>query len=127
MSKIIKDETGYPIPEGALTYWNRKAEVLSQIAKLSVISNEIMLAIEKKDVMYAEISGPLLQCDFSNVINHIMMAIPHAVCPVCQGHKEAQVNAHCRMCFGRGMVSKLRWERAVPEEIKQIRKKGTKK
>lgn len=100
---------------------------MAQIAKLSVLSNEIMLGIQKKDVMYAEVNGDLLMCDFNNLIHHLNLAIPYAVCPVCQGHKEAQVNAHCRMCFGRGMVSKLRWDRTVPEEIKQIRKKGIKK
>jgi DnaJ-class molecular chaperone len=51
------------------------------------------------------------------------VAVPYAVCTTCQG----QAPDTCRLCQGRGVISKHRYTSCVPSELKEIRKKATKK
>jgi len=43
--------------------------------------------------------------------NAVQMVKPYAVCAFCQGHG-------CKACDDRGLLSKFRWDTAVPSEHK---------
>lgn len=120
---IDLDRTGYPIPPKALETWKRAAEpetILFQISKARAAVRELQ---DHKDPLYCEVNMNSVYADLCNAFSNFKLAIPHAVCPVCQG----QAPDTCTLCSGRGMISKFRYETAVPQELKVMRDKSLKK
>lgn len=121
--KLVLDETGYPIPERALPYWNRSQEIQDILSDLSGIKGVIERAQESDDPMWREV-------DFSGAIatigllwTKVKTAKPYAVCAYCQGMTPDK----CTFCRGRGLISKFRWDTSVPTELKAIRARGIEK
>jgi len=116
---VMVDATGFPIPEPLLIYWNRADEVQEILTQLSHIKGTLEKAMEEKDLMYWELgTGPVAH--LSRAWQEIHAAKPYAVCLQCQGHPEIQPEGKCRLCGGRGLISKHRWE-TVPEEMRTLR------
>jgi hypothetical protein len=119
---VILDSEGYPVPEPALEFWNRKSEVQVLLSAISKIKGVLKKAQESDDKMYREVMFSAVISDLTNAYTGIHTAMPYAVCTTCQG----QVPGKCTLCRGRGMISKFRWETVVPSELKQLRIKTSK-
>ena len=123
-----KDSTGYPITEKSSVYWDRRSEVESLLAGLSAICRQINVARgseesgREADLLFAECNFNALEADFDRITTNLQLALPYAVCPSCQG----QTVDKCRMCSGRGIISKFKFDTQVPAELKKIRKAGAK-
>ena len=118
------DSLGRLIPEEITGYWNRSKEVQSILTKLSTIRGDLTKAQEDGDLMYAEVNFATALDSLGKAWTSIQCAKPYAVCPTCQGRPSTQTGGKCRLCFGRGLVSKFRWDRLVPEEMKAVVLKG---
>ena len=124
--EIAKDQLGRIIPLGVVKYWKRIPEVEKQ---LELIANVIGFAKhinKEEDLMYAEVDPDYIIAKFELAFADLSTAIPYAVCTACQGHPETQKNG-CRMCMGRGLISKFRYDTIVAKETKSIIEKGKKK
>lgn len=120
---IDLDRTGHPIPAKALEYWKRREEpedVLFHISKARAAVKDLQ---DSKDPMWVEVNSNSVYADLCNAYSNFKLAVPHAVCPVCQG----QAPDTCTLCGGRGMISKFRYDTAVPLELKAVRDKHIKK
>jgi len=117
-SDITRDETGYAVPQRALPFWNRKAEVKELLAHISAARSAIR-KVPENDPMYVETNLNSVLADLNNAYTTLEVSVPYAVCPQCQG----QIPAHCRLCRGRGVVSKFRFK-TMPEELIAIRQKS---
>jgi hypothetical protein len=113
---IILDETGYPIPEKAMRFWNRRQEVQDLLSRVSSIKSVLRVAQDDKDPMFNEvnISGSL--ADLERVYDGIKVAKPYAVCTSCQG----KLVERCQFCGGRGVISQFKWS-MVPTQVKALR------
>ncbi len=120
------DSVGRVIPPSLMGYWNRRSEVQELLNSISRIKSRLKLAQDEKDLMYAEVNFSAALGDLEKAWTSIQCAKPHAVCTVCQGHPDTQPDGHCRLCLGRGLISKFRWDRLVPEEIKKVVEMGRK-
>lgn len=121
------DGTGYPIPEDLLELWNRGSEPEEIIASLARIRRGIRHLDEDRDILYVEAGLQGVHLDLHNAITSLKRAVPFAVCTQCQGHPKVQPGGKCPTCKGRGFISEFLFKTCVPEEIKNIRAKGTKK
>jgi hypothetical protein len=120
------DKTGYPIPKVIVKYWERTEEVQEILSTISSIVGALKKAQKDEDLMYAEVVFSNAIGDLDKAHTMIQTAVPYAVCATCQGHPDTQEKG-CRMCKGRGLISKYRWDRLVPDEIKKLRGKAVKK
>lgn len=121
----IKDAIGYIVPDGVLEYWNNSGEVHEMIGTLKSIRLELKRYHEEKDLRFFEVSLTSLIADVDRIESSLQLAIPYAVCTQCAGHPETQPEKQCRLCGGRGVISKLRWK-TVPEEIRKMRERQVK-
>jgi len=124
--KEIKDQTGYPIPSECLLVWNRSHEVGHILTALGNIKSVLVAARDDDDILYREVNFSTAISDLDKAWHAIQCALPYAVCTVCQGRPDMQPKGQCRMCKGRGMISKFRYDRTVPEEIKKVREDNKK-
>lgn len=115
-----KDATGHVIPMKILPYWDRAPEVKDILATISKIINHLKEAQEKEDRMYAEVSFASTIGDLDKAWHSIKCALPYAVCTACAGHPDTQKGG-CRLCMGRGLICKFRYDRLVLTQVKQIR------
>jgi len=116
-----KDKTGYVLTAHALRFWNRTHEVSAVVSQLSELSDLMTCRQKEQDLMYSEVNFSAALSDLDKLITNIETAIPYAVCATCQGHPDTQKNG-CRMCKGKGLVSKFMWDK-VPQEIRKLRSK----
>lgn len=119
---IDVDETGYPIPEKAMSYWTR-ADEMKAILKLISEARCAVRDLNQEDRMYGEVHLQGVAAILNDASRQFAQAVPYAVCTSCQG----QVPDSCCLCKGRGVISKFRYDTVVPIEAKEIRSKATKK
>lgn len=117
------DDVGTPIPEFALVYWNRAGEVDELMATLKLVHKFLVTTQKSEDLMYGEINFSAALGDLDKLITNCSCALPYAVCTQCQGQPKTQPKGECRMCKGRGVISRFRWNTLVPSEIKRMREK----
>ena len=123
---IAIDTFGKPIPKSVIKYWDRSEEPKEMIRQVSNIVKFFKGVEQEKDPMYGELNFTGIMADLGRVVESLKTAIPYCVCTQCQGHPETQPKSECRLCLGRGLISKFRFDTAVPQEIKDIMK-GKKK
>lgn len=126
-STPVLDKNGTPIPQAVIQYWSRSDEVLVLLAAVTEVMNSLKQAEKEKDVMFAECNVTAALSDLDRVRTVIGCAVPFCVCTQCAGHPAAQPKGECRLCLGRGLISKFRWERLVPQEIRDMIVKGVAK
>lgn len=124
---VVVDKNGTPIPKAVIKYWNRADEVSVLLAQISEVMNSLKQADKEKDLLFAECNVTAALSDLDKVRMVIGCALPFAVCTQCQGHPDTQPKGECRLCLGRGLISKFRWERLVPEEVRKMVMKGVAK
>jgi hypothetical protein len=116
--KVIKDETGLPIPVEILEAYEaagRKAgDLLMYIRGIMVTLKK---AQEDNDLVFVELD---FQDDLAKLVQvhtDLRRAKPYAVCSSCQG----KLSAECQTCKGRGYLSEFAWNTFVPEEHRKLR------
>lgn len=119
-AKIAVDPFGRPIPHGIVKFWERSEEPKELILQLSNLASHFKRFNEEKDPMYGELNFTGIMADMAKVIDSLTTAIPYCVCTQCQGHPETQPKGECRMCYGRGLISKFRFDTCVTKEVKAI-------
>lgn len=122
-SKEEVDGVGVVIPQFALTYWNRQDEVKELLGTLTMVHKFLVATQRKEDLMYGEVNFSAALGDLDKLISNLSTSMPYAVCTQCQGQPKTQPKGECRMCKGRGVISKFRWNTLVPSEIKKMREK----
>ena len=118
---IQMDRLGITIPPKAMPFWNRREEVQGLLSRVSAIKSAVKHAQDTKDLLFIEMeqSGYSSALAFlDNVYGGIKRAMPHTVCPKCQG----KLVEKCPLCGGRGVISEVLYQR-VDEETKRMRKK----
>lgn len=118
----VVDSLGVEIPKGAIKSWSRIPEVKDLLDGLSDVVGALKKAQREEDILYAEINFSATIGDIEKSYYSLKCALPYTVCTQCQGHPETQ-KLGCRLCFGRGLISKFRYDQLVPEEIKKLRGK----
>ena len=122
-SPVIElDKTGYPVPERAMKYWKRKGEMEDLLREISQVRAHIRNQ-NQDDRIFVELRIREVVAILNEAYREFAQAVPYAVCTTCQG----QAPDTCRLCQGRGVISKFRFDICVPSELKEIRKKATKK
>lgn len=111
----VLDQVGRAVPKEVLPLWNRVEEVKQMLRSISEVRVRIKQAQDEGDVFYAGVSVSNLLAQLNQSYALLKEAIPHAVCPVCQGY-DVQ---HCRLCRGRGYVSEHIWNTAAPRETRE--------
>ncbi len=111
------DATGYPLTAKSAKFWGRSDEVASMLRDIHGIEFKLKESKKHKDPLYSEINFNSIEADIERVESQLKLAIPHTVCPSCQG----MLVETCKLCSGRGVISKFKWETSVPKELKKIR------
>jgi hypothetical protein len=117
---IDLDRTGLPIPESILADWQRAEETASELmGKVS----DVKCAVERglDDIIFAEVTNSTV-ADLQNAYTALKTVQPWAVCTACGSHQRKT----CRLCKGRGFISKFLFDHAVTAETKKLREKGKK-
>lgn len=118
---VLKDRTGWPIPEQRFEIFRRGEHVKQYLDKLSEIRGFVRRVGEaKKDLLFIECQPQeiLMACD--EIFQALKRSVPFAVCPDCQGVKADA----CLTCRGRGAISEFMWNTTIPEELKEIRRRA---
>ncbi len=120
--EVVRDGTGYPVPEKRLLMWKRRSEaqkILSLVSDLRGIVRRLEDAKKSggHDPLYesTDLQGALLKLD--SVYVTLEEALPCAVCADCQGQRSET----CLSCKGRAFVSKNFWFNCLCEEARQLR------
>lgn len=118
-----KDAVGTVIPAFAMQYWLRAGEAKELVQQIAALAKFLRTAQKENDLMYVEcnISGTL--ADLERVWTSMNTAVPYAVCSTCQGHPKTQPKGECRLCKGRGLLSKFKYETCTPAEIRRMKEK----
>jgi hypothetical protein len=103
------DGIGRPIPSTAMETWARRHEAQEVLRHVSEIRAAIKKAQDSRDILWAEINLNDMHAQIDNLYAQLKPLVPEYVCPGCQGL------ADCRLCNGRRMVSKFRWDTVVTE------------
>lgn len=114
------DRHGNEIPKLVQPYWNRAIEVKEMMDAVASLMSQLKKAEVEQDLMFSQVNIGATLADLSQVRSNIECAIPYCICTQCQGHPEVQPKGQCRLCSGLGLISKFRWDRLVPAEIKAM-------
>lgn len=113
-SAIRLDGIGRPIPEEIIPEWDR-AEKLGD--RLRSCVSEVKCALEHgindKDLIFGEMSNEHID-DAAQLYFVLSQILPHSVCTDCHAKKRES----CKMCRGRGWISKSRFDLLVPKSVR---------
>jgi len=121
--KVDVDSVGTPIPVFAKQFWDRRSEVEELMGTLKLVHKFLVITQKKEDLMYGEVNFSAANADLDKLITNLSTAMPYAVCTQCQGQPKTQPKGECRMCKGRAVISRFRWNTLVPSEIKKMKEK----
>ncbi len=83
--EVLRDETGWPIPEDHMPLWERGAEITDPLGMLMKLENLLKAKQAEKDPLYAPINVSATTMDLQRVHMGIRAARLYAVCPTCHG------------------------------------------
>lgn len=123
--EIQRDSTGYAIPEDILPLWNRRAEVqeiLTSIGKARGALRTVMDRMKETgdDVLFVHSNVSGAHGRLNDAWTTVSMALPHAVCPTCQGRAPDS----CKLCKGSGFIPKHTYDHAISDDLRAIREKA---
>lgn len=121
---IELDRTGFAIPEKLVEFWERGAEVRKLLNAISLLRSTLRKAQEEDDLLYRSIVSNANNQTWTNILSNldkayasIGLALPFAVCPVCQGRL---INT-CSTCQGRGFVSEFFYKHQLDSDARRVR------
>lgn len=115
----VKDETGIIVPDKARPIWERRHQIDPFIDTVEDLKADVEAAKASGDILFKEVNFNSVIADLSNIRGQLLLAKPYAVCFACSG----KLPETCKVCLGRGVVSKFRHGLA-PAEILEMRSKG---
>lgn len=115
-----KCKTGAVLTVQALKFWGRADEVKELLDELTAFERKLKRAQTMEDLMYGEVNITAALADIDKIYTNLQTAMPYAVCTQCQGQPKTQPKGECRLCKGRAVISKFRWDK-VPAEIRKMR------
>ena len=115
-----KCKSGAVLTAQALKYWNRTPEVKELLDELTTFERKLKRAQTMEDLMFCEVNITAALADIDKIYTNLSTAIPYAVCTQCQGQPKTQPGGECRLCRGRAVISKFRWDK-VPAEVRRMR------
>ncbi len=110
------DAIGRTIPDALLPVWTRAQEVQDILTSISRIKGKLVKAQREKDALFHEVNFSAALGDLDKAWTSIQCAKPYALCPTCPSTGPKK---DCRMCGGRGFISRFRWNTVVPAETKK--------
>jgi hypothetical protein len=116
------DATGFPIPEEVIELWKSRWESIDALKQVGQLRSFLKSLAESNKPLFQEVKFNPMLADIDRIYDGMKVAIPHAVCPKCQG----RLADKCKQCNGRGLLSEFRY-RMVPEEFRKLREKACKK
>lgn len=121
---IELDRTGFKIPAKLLPLWERSKEVQAILTGISRIRTALRAAQEQDDPLWRPVASRANACTWSKLLSSlddayakIGLAMPFAVCPVCQGH----LPTNCTVCQERGFVSEFYYKNCLDADSKKVR------
>lgn len=111
----IRDEVGQVLPPELLPLWGRRQEIQDLLSAISRVRGAVRRYQDTDDPILKETDCSSLMAKLDQAYADTETMKPYAVCPSCQG----LIPGGCRLCNGRGVLSKFRWDRCVPEETKR--------
>lgn len=127
---IELDSTGFAIPEKLVEFWHRKGEVQKLLSAVSTLRVALRKAQEEDDPLYRPVVGSSHAQTWTTLITsldkayvNIELAVPYAVCPVCQG----RLLDTCGTCQGRGFVSEFFYKHAYDSDSRRVREAACRK
>ena len=118
--EVVRDATGYAIPDKILPLWNRRQEVKDIQNEIASVIRNVKAIREKPDPLWQTVNMQAIEISLNNCKRDLDGATPYAVCTVCQGRSMDS----CTACKGRGFISRHHYETCVPIELKAIRDKS---
>jgi hypothetical protein len=116
---LLEDDTGYTIPEHLHEFWKRRSELQQFISQISGIKCAIA-KLRVDDPLFAKIDQSVIS-DLEAAYYCFTSAKLYCVCGTCQGWAEKTSDGICLSCNNTGFMSKVQYDRLLPEEIKAIR------
>jgi hypothetical protein len=118
-----RDILGRPITEAARDMFDRahEAKLIQQTVDKAIAMIE--QAKESGDRLFAAVNKQTALAGLERCKDALRVAVPYVVCTSCQGNPEA---VHCRLCHGRGALSRWEYETLVPEETRNRLEEGRK-
>lgn len=115
---VVKDETGFVVPDALVPLWNRAPEIDALVVHLREVVKLAKAAQDSEDPLWAKMPQEI----FSNcnlALTFLKGFRLHAVCPTCLGKQPAK----CGNCGGIGIVREFFWSSCVSSEQKAMREK----
>ena len=114
----MKDKLGFEIPQSIVDLWKEADETGRKIVReLHAIKLQVEKAVKSHALAFREINQRTV-IELENALISLKLIIPYAVCPLCEGDERRQT---CAGCAQRGFVSKFRYERCYPRDLKEAR------
>lgn len=115
---MTDDADGTTIPDDLVRLWEQIPAIRRMLSDLNNISVALKSARDSNDPLWLEVNPQDALATVKLLKAQLQRAIPHAVCPACQGVLRHQ----CKLCKGRGAISKFLWDSpAVNDFIKLVR------
>ncbi len=113
----LVDEIGRTVPKDLQFRWLEALQVGKEIRDAGRAWKRAVDAHLAHDDQYKQKHNlsDKMSADIGQLVYELSCAIPHAVCPFCQGLVE-----RCEKCHSRGWVGKHYWTSSVPEKLKKI-------
>lgn len=113
----VLDQVGQEIKDDRIAeLFARRSEIRELLDALSRVKVAVERGIDSGDKLYSFFSQSNWVIDIGNVIGHLKLSQPYAICPYCGGG-----NNRCSACRGVGFVTKLIYD-AAPRDLKRKEK-----
>lgn len=122
---VLKDDTGFPIPESLHATWNRRDELVRLATQISELKCEIEKARKREDPIFMKLHASVID-DLKAAYHCAHQAKLYCVCGDCQGRFETVKKGVCACCNSTGFMTKQQYDRLLPEQIKAIRERAVK-
>lgn len=121
---IELDATGFAIPEKLVEFWERRGEVQKLLTAVSLLRSTLRRAQEEDDPLYRPVCHQSREQTWTALLTaldrayaNIGLAMPYAVCPVCQG----RLMSTCTTCQQRGFVSEFFYKHQYDSDSRRVR------
>lgn len=112
----MKDKVGFEIPDELIEPWQEADRIGRELCgQVQAIYLQIEKGLAEREVIYAEINQSAVE-DLKYIWRCLALIIPYAICPYDQGDPIKRIG--CPGCLSKGYVSKFRWTRAIPKNVK---------
>ena len=114
----MKDKLGFEIPADIEALWTEADTTGREIVRqLHAIKLQVEKAVTNRELAFREINQSTV-IELENALISFRLIIPYAVCPLCEGDERCET---CAGCAQRGFMSKFRYERCIPRDVKEAR------